>query len=469
MPVASFSGLASGIDSESLIQAYADSRRLTIAPQEEKIEFNNSETDALSEFSSMLLGFRDELAELSNISGGAIRKSASVNNSSALEVSVGSDALSSTTSLSILNLARAATVSFSNRFTQVDEALMPELEGTREIGLKLGRVDSLTEYSIEIDKDTSISDIANQISQKTGGKVEASLVKTGSDEGEESFAFLLRGSDVGEEKGSVELDIPQDILDAGFFQDANVEQAEDAVVSVSGLGQVSRPTNQITDLFPGMTIELKSESTLPIEITVSNDANKTAEKVESIIEKLNELKAFSEDNSKIERIAGSSLNSNAFGFLARTRIDEQAFTSIRQKMSERVEVAENATVHCFADLGVTTQKDGSYKFDLEKFEEAMAEDPASVNTIIASFADKITSVRGVVAEYTRFDGHLKNAMRANEKENENYQKQIDRMDDFLTRQEDSLKQTFTSLESNISKLNSQGASLMSMLGGVGGG
>ena len=80
MPDIKFSGLASGIDGEAIIQATIEARRLAAIPLENKVTQNESESTALEEFNTRLLSIRDSVKEFLTLAGGAVSRTASSSN-----------------------------------------------------------------------------------------------------------------------------------------------------------------------------------------------------------------------------------------------------------------------------------------------------------------------------------------------------------------------------------------------------
>ena len=78
MSTITFSGLASGIDSESLIKATSEASRVAkVTPKEEKVTQMESENSTLEELKTMLNDLKDIVDGFSSLNGGAVAKSAS--------------------------------------------------------------------------------------------------------------------------------------------------------------------------------------------------------------------------------------------------------------------------------------------------------------------------------------------------------------------------------------------------------
>lgn len=461
MPTISFSGLASGIDGDGIIKAMLDARRTQLIPFQNRIFENTNENTALEEVNTKLLALKSALSEFRNLTGSPLAKVATSSQPEALTVNATNAAQASSTTMSINSLAKAATFSFTDRFPAPDAEI--GAHGLMEISLGAG--DNAQTFSIEIDENTNLDQLADKISQQSAGKLSATVVNTGS-ASDPQYALVISSLDTGLENGQLAVNVSGDIIDQGIFTDSLLEQAQDAVIEVAGLGTITRGSNQIDDIFPGLSFDLKQAGTGPITVTVTNDASRTAEKISKFIETLNDLIGFSREENKITRVDGDNGSRNVYGTLARTRLDDQVISELRGAMSGTSSGIDASTIKIFADLGITIERNGSYKFDQDKFEEAIASDPQATANLLGSFAEKTASTNGLIDQYTRFQGLIDRAQRSNEQSSKIFQDRIERMERAIESQEQSLRRMFANLEQRVGALNASGAALNSVLIGL---
>ncbi len=465
MPVVQFSGLASGIDGQAITEALIDAQRLASAPLENKVTANEDETTALEEFNTRLLTLDSQVSDFLTFRGGAVEKNANSTNEDAVTAVASSDAAAATTTVSVLNLARSATVSFDDRFSSTDTPLAPGLVGAGSISISIGTGDELTTVDVPINSTTTLSGLVQAITDALPGKAQASFVNAGTETNPE-YALLIQGVESGVELGTMSVSVSGNVSAEGILQGQNVLQAEDAVVDVSGIGQVRRAKNQINNLIPGVSLDLKQAGTGPTTISVASDASKTAEKVANMVEAFNALVEFSEENDRIERVETEKGVTNVFGDLARTRVDDQAIESIRRALSSSISSIPDTSVRTMADLGITTERDGKLKFDESTFLESVGKDSRAVEGLLQGFADRVGSAEGTIAQYTRFNGLIDGAINANKNENDSINKRLERLEQNLDRQRESLNLLYSRLESRVSDLNSQGEALNNILAGL---
>ncbi len=463
MPAISFSGLASGIDTDKIIEAMKEQKRLAYAPIQKQLEGKEIENNAIEEFNTKLLGVNDILKNLLTLGGSTFAKKVSVSNEQALSATAGSGAAATTTTINILNIAKSATISFSDTFSSLTEPIAPDLSSSENLEIKLGTGDNEETFNVEVNNQTTLNDLINEVNNLSGGtKVRASVINVGLENSPE-YKLIFSSVKTGVSSGSLSVTVPSELQSRGVLQVGNIAQAEDAQVSIAGIGTINRSSNQISDVIPGVTLDLKQSGNGPVSILVANDDDKTAKNVNDLVTAVNEIIKYSNDNSKIERIKDSQGTTNKYGTLSRTDVDNRAVQAIKNALAEANSGVDGSKVRIFADLGITTQRDGTLAFDLEKFQTAVTEDPNAVDNLLHQFADATASSNGgVVNEYTKFQGILDQSQANNENNINQLNDKIARLEASIAKQEEMLKKMFTNLETKISKLNVNGQAISSL-------
>jgi flagellar hook-associated protein 2 len=465
MPTISFSGIASGIDGEAITKALLDARRLSSAPLEKKVSKNEEETGALEEFNSKLLGVNDSLKEFLSLAGGTISKNAVSSNKDAVSAVAGSNTPASTTVVDVISLAKAATMSFEDRFSSSDTPIAPGLAEPVQMEFLVGTGEDQTRVSVEVTSETTLSSLVSSINEDSSEVLRASAVNLGT-ESSPQYALVLNGASTGEARGALSVSVPSSLSAQGVFAANTISQAQDAVLQIEGLGQVTRPSNQVNDLLPGISLELRQAGLGPVSITVNNDVDKTAQKLGEVIEAINNAIRYSKENSTIERVDDKDGVTNVYGTLAHSRVDERAIESIRKALSDATSTIEGSRVRKFSELGVTTNRDGTFDFDVDKFMEAVSKDPQAAESLISSFADRVGTANGIVAQYTKYQGAIDTAIDANNSENETINDRLARLEKNLAEQEEMYRKLFANLETTMSKLNSSSDALSGMIAGL---
>lgn len=465
MPTVSFSGIASGIDGDSIIKALLDARRLAAVPLEQKIEHNNKETEALEELNTKLLSLTSSLKEFLTLAGGAVSKSATSSNEDAVAAAASSGAVNGSTTFTVEQLARPAMVTFGDRYTSLDAPVAPSIAATGSISFTIGTGGSAKTISVPIGASTTVGGLVDAINDALPGEIQASAINTGT-ETSPQYAVVVQGLQSGLDKGTLAVSVSPEVSGAGAFQTPVVTQAQNAILNITGIGQISRSSNQVGDLIPGLSLSLKQANTGPVTVTVQQDTDASAKKVSGIVDAINDVIRFSQQNGKVERVEGEKNVTNVFGTLARTRIDDRVIESIRGALSSSRSNVVGSKVQIFADLGVTTERDGTLKFDEAAFRDALTKEPIASQRLLESFADTTGSINGVIQQYTKFKGLIDTAIDSNTEETESLNERIARLDRNLEQQRASLQRVFSNLESTTSRLQSGGQALSGLIAGL---
>ena len=213
-----------------------------------------------------------------------------------------------------------------------------------------------------------------------------------------------------------------------------------------------------------MTLELNSTGTSTVKI--SEDATSTIAKVQDFVDLYNDLVQFVESNNAVTREENGDEVSNTFAPLASTRVDDNMLNALRTELSSAVASA-GATVRIFADVGITTQRDGTLGLDSSKLQTAISSEVSSVSAVFQSFADAVATTGGVIDQYTRFNGLLDTTINANKTTISDLNQRIADAEASIQRQADALKQRYARLESTMGRLQNQQQSLSAALAGLG--
>lgn len=127
-----------------------------------------------------------------------------------------------------------------------------------------------------------------------------------------------------------------------------------------------------------------------------------------------------------------------------------------------------------ADLGITTDRDGTLKFDSAVFKTALSTDPNATNTVFKTFADKVaTTVQpnsldpGVIEQYSRFNGIIDSAQTGNTDQVKSLNEQIAVAEASILKQEETMRRRFSRLEQLIGGMNAKQSALTASLASLG--
>jgi len=325
------------------------------------------------------------------------------------------------------------------------------------------------ERVLEFDADATLEDIRNAIDAANIG-VSASIVNTGS--GASPYRLSLSSERSGEAGrfliDSGDFDLGLSVLDEG--NDARVffgsREAASGVLLTSSV-------NSLDGVIEGVTINLASASEEAVQLTVSRDTSNIESKVSEFVA------AF---NSVIE------------GIDFRTRYDSETETkgvllgdgtmlNLRNSMYSTLRKENDGfdgTYNQLLDVGITVGSGGTLEFDSEKFREAYAEDPDSVEALFTqrvlddnddddpNTIDEPTfselSVLGQLEEFansyvTTIGGVLQNRTNAIDSQISLQEERIESIQESLERKRTALQAQFLAMEQAIASFQTQGSSL----------
>jgi flagellar hook-associated protein 2 len=457
MPLINFTGLASGIDSEALIEATSDvTRQAKVEPHEDKISELEDTNDALSELKEKLSSLKTIVDGFSTLNGGAIAKEGVSSDETVVTATASNTAYNGSYGITVNQIAKNGTISFDDRYASTTTALGVNNPGTMTIDIGSGPEESVVVNLINTSTvDDFISEFNNNSSYAT-----ASAVNIGT-ESSPSYAIMITSNETGLEKGQLTATAGGGL--AGFPSGTTTDQATDAQFTIDGIsGAITRATNTVSDLLPGVTFSI--EDTGSATITVATDVATTSANIEEFVSLYNEIKEFVNENNLIEREESGDEVDNIFGALASTRLDDNVLTSIRNDMSSAS--ASGTTVAIFADLGITTERDGTLKLNNDTLEGAITDEPNSVGEILTAFADSAGNTGGTIDQYIRFNGLFDTTINSNKERISDLNDDISEAEKFIAKQEESMRARFARLEKLMAEMQSQQSNLVSILGGL---
>ncbi len=461
MGLINFSGLASGIDSSSLIQAILDqSRASRIKPLQEQISTLKDTNTAFDDLTTLLDKLKTSASKFRSVNGGILSKIGSSSDETVATATAQNSANNGSFTLTVSALAKRGTQTFNDRFSSSSSAVAPTLvdTGNNFLTYTIGTGSNQETVQVEVTSSSTLDSIATEFNSLSD-KAVASVINVGTSS-TPSYAIMVTSNSEGTDKGQIGVSAGSDITTAGIFAASTLDQASNAQFTVSGVtGTITRSSNSVSDVFQGLTLNLSKVGSTTISVGV--DAEATTATMQEFIDNYNELVEFINENDLITREENGEEVKNIFAPLSTTSLDNQVLTSIRSALSS-AGISGN-TYNILADLGVTTQQDGTLKFDAETFQEAVSAEPNSVLDITTELGESLASVNGTIAQYTRFNGLIDSSINANNDTIDSLNKKISTLEAALAKQEESLTSQFARLEKIISGMQSQQQQLASLI------
>lgn len=152
--------------------------------------------------------------------------------------------------------------------------------------------------------------------------------------------------------------------------------ASDAVFTVDGL-EVTRSDNTVSDLFTGYSLDINAISASSVKITSSVITDDAKAKMETFLTDINTVREYLATETK-RGLNGATAGSMAGDFAANKILNE-----LRSVTTEPL-AGFGGSNYYLANLGVSTQRDGTLTLDTTRFEAAIAADPDIINIVFSS-------------------------------------------------------------------------------------
>ena len=468
MSVINFSGLASGIDSSSLIKALLDQqRKARITPLETQVVQYQDTNTAFGDLSEKLSVLNSAVQKLRTLHGGALSKIATSSNEAVATASSANNASNGTYSLTVTQLAKNATYSFADTFSSTSQVINSSindlaLSDDRTVNVLIGTGSDQESVDVVLTSSTTAEEFVTQFNANST-KATASLVNVGT-QASPSYKIVFNTDNQGLSKGQIAVTTGTEIESAGsgalITASATQSQATDAQFTVSGIsGTITRSTNSFSDLLSGVTINLNAAGSSTI--SVGDDIESSANTIQSFVDAYNDVVEYISENDAVVQQQDGAETINVFGPLASVSLDDNLLSALRNGLTSAR--ASGGTVSVLADLGITTQRDGTLAFDSNTFASALQSDPNSVRTITESLGETLGAVNGTIAQYTRYNGLIDASLKTNQTQIDDLNNRIAETEKQLSQQEQSLIERFAKLESLVGRLQSQQQALTATL------
>jgi flagellar hook-associated protein 2 len=294
----------------------------------------------------------------------------------------------------------------------------------------------------------------------------AQLVNDGS---ANPFKVMITGANGATEGFSISSDDANGVFGAGFTVPTG-SAAADASVTVNGL-TYTRKSNTITDIVPGLTLNLKAVSTTPASITMSRDTADLKAKLTALVV------AYNDFDNIIKETTNPKSTLETYGT---TLVGDSTVRMVRSQMRSLIfsnSSTPGTTYKSMSQLGFSLDQTGVLSLDESKLDAALlngVDDIAKMFTggynKLSPFTNLPAGIAGdAVRKLTNFlapTGVLltksENANTENTKYRERLTKLQLRMDALLAR----YQKQFAAMDSMVGSVNSQKTSLKSTFDGM---
>ncbi len=431
-----FSGLASGLNTSSIISALVSAAE---APEQQL----QSEQSDLASKTSIVNQLSTDLQSLGTLVGGMSQDSqvqfrTATASDSSVTVAVSGDAAAQTHDIRVQQLASAQVVA-SNTFAS-------DTAGIAGTGSMTIQTASGTPQQVTWGSNDTLDDIAQSINNANAG-VTASVLFDGT-----SYRLVTSANKSGVANAAAYTESGNAL---GLSNAANQTVVpQNAIVSVDGI-TVTRPSNVLDDVIPGMTItavQPNATGAPDTQVAVSNDQSQITSKLQSFVSGYN---AVMTDLGNQLNYTGTTAGTN-------TMFGDSTLEQLQNSM-QSLATAFYGNNDALSNLGLTIDDTGQMSLNTTTLQSALATDPSALSTLFVGggLSQQITNL---VNAYTEAgDGILSEQVSGFSQQTSDLQDQINTIQSNGTTLQGQLQTEFDNLETTMSQLNSQSSYIAKIL------
>jgi flagellar hook-associated protein 2 len=431
----SFSGLASGLDSGSIIDQMVAAERASQGPiTTRKLELGRQKI-VVSDLASKLSALASK-AKAFTTAADARSFTATTSDSTRIGVAVSGSAQPGTYAIRVNSLARAETT-VSRTFLSANAGVL----GAGSVSIAAG---TDTPVTITYGATDSLAAIADKINS-SGARATASVLHDGT-----TYRLMINARDSGT---AAALSFTDGGDSLALANPGNVKViAEDAEIELNGI-TITRGTNVLSDVLPGVTLTLSKTHLVDdadTVIGVNSDAKGVRERVQGLLDSYNAVADVLDSQLRYDGVAKGQDTLFGDSMLRGLQLRFGALTT-----SERTHDAGTTSL---GNLGISRDTHGKLTINSTKFDAAVAADPSALEDLLLGDGQvgMGKALSDLASEYTKStDGLLAGKTKALDARIKGYTDQIDRIESSAVRLESTLSAQFSALEQLMVSLRNQ--------------
>jgi flagellar hook-associated protein 2 len=461
----SLSGLASGVDTASIVDQLMALERQKLTTIGYRKAAVTGQQDALKEVASRLSTLKDAALALSTDSTWTQKQTAESSEPARVAVSMLAGAGIGGQSISVDRLASSAQRRFNFQAGAFDA--QGKTTSAETITLQYSSPGS-TAVTINLDAGATKQQIADAINAKTTGPAVAAVVKDANGVEQLYLSARKTGKD-SEFTASFSSAAAED----GDFVRVTGDDLQAAYRIGAGTQQLSS-SNVVENAIPGLRLTLKGVTTAPATITVTEpalDRDAIKSKVKAFVDAYNAVVDTTRSKITEQRVRSPTSDFQAargqlFGDSGMTAM----LSRLRQDMSD---VVTATGINDLGDIGIgipkatgtssAAAKAGKLVLDEAKLTAALDSDFTAVKSFLSTFSK---DVEGFVKAQTGGTGIIDDRIKSGDRQNKRIQDQIDKTNERIDAREKRLKAQFAAMEAALQNSQTQGAWLAGQINGL---
>lgn len=435
MATIKFSGLATGLDTASLIQGLVSAERAPLARLNAQRASEQNARQVLLDLASRA---RDLAAQADGLEATKVVRTAGSSDAARVSATAGAGAVPGVHEVVVTARASATTLASQGH----ESATATGALGTGTLRVLVGGVATEVEVQAGQDSLQAVRDAINA----SGAKVRASIVDDGSASGQR---LVVSGTETGL-ANAVALDASQLAGGAAPLVMTTLRPAGDAAFVLDGV-PMTRASNLVDDALEGLTLDLRAETADAVRITVETDAAASARPLLDLVKSYNSLLQALRERTR----PGTS--SSAAGPLANDSAARSALARLQRAIAG---AAGPSTLPNLSAAGITSARDGTLQVDAARVTATWSASPADVAALTSALGQQLSAVAADLGATST--GTLSSRATGVERTIRDLEARIARKEASLAKLEDQLTLRFTALETLASRLQSQGSFLSTL-------
>lgn len=363
MSLASGVGLISGLNIGDIITQLSQVNKRPAALLVRRQTAFTDRKNALQKINESLLSLKDAVASISSEKNFERRLASvtKVGDSEIAKASVTDEAAIGSFSFEVVQLAKNHRIAATG-ITDANETGIASADGV--FSFRIGSSGKL--QTINVSSATTLNQLRDAINALDGGGATATVLDDGS--GTNAFRFLLSS-----DKSGLANDIQIVTNDTDLIF-SDTQTAQDAIVKIDSI-QITRESNEISDVIKGVTLTALKVDTTAVTVTVTNDNVNVKGPIKNFVGAYNKL------IDKIDEATIFDLENNVKGPL----FGDSTVRLIRSRLSNILSssIAGLGDDNSVGAIGIDIQSDGKLVVDDSKLDKAVADNFENIKKILA--------------------------------------------------------------------------------------
>lgn len=442
----SFDGMATGMDTKDIVdKLIAVESRPKILKEAEKVRLEN-QAGAWRELSTLMIDLSSSTRELWHPNTWRA-VSASSSNEEVLTATAVAGAPEGSYTFSVEQLAQRGQEA-SQTYADTDTTVVATGTLTVNVGATATDVDII---------DGTLDGIASAINDADLG-VSASVISVGSE-----YRLLVSSDESGTDNavsltGTVGTALATTTIQAA--QDSIIKFGKDDAGAGSSAIQITSSTNEVKDVIPGVTLNLKSASPgEELTVLIDRDTESVVEEVQAFVDNYNKVV------DKVNTFTAYSEDTETPGILQ----TDTTLRTLMQRVTQYVSggLSGNGDYTTLRSVGLSLKDDGTIEFDKSSLESALANDFEGVQNLFDDESGPNKLLYDHLKDVTEpISGRIDSKITYLDDDIQRISDRIADLEERLEAKRESLFSKFVAMESSIGAMNSQSSFLGAQLQGI---